>query len=451
MNPSMKENLKSIYFIGYPIAIQSVLLTSMGFIDALMISQLGEHQLAAVGVGARWLFYISIFIYTLSAGTGIFLSQLNGADESSKYIDLVKLSTSTFFYVSLLLCGGLYAFDEKMIGLLTTSNQVASIATPYFHYVLFLVVLTSLSVSLDTAFRSLKYTKLPMNCFFIEVVINLFLNYCLIFGNFGFEAMGVAGAGLASVIARSMRCIILIIAINKKLNISFLSVLFIDFSSCKKLAKRFYNIMWPIFISSLVWPTGIFVMSILLARLGTEELAIMSFITPFEWIGIALVSGFQQGASVVIGNKLGEKKFKSASECADAALILSLVSGAIVGILAMLLGLIISNNLTVADSLKNQIINMLPVVALTILVKSYVGTQIQSVLKSGGDTKFCMYVDVVSQWLITIPIVFVSAYVLNLSLTWIYLIVLMEEIIKIIPVHLRIKRGDWNKNSLVHS
>lgn len=446
-NMAQLDQTKTILALSVPIAIQGVLLTSMGFIDSLMASSLSEDHLAAMGIGSRWFWFLSSFLFSVATGASIILAQLNGdKKKSAQFVQIAFVGLLIITGASLVIGFIFVLFPQWPISAFTKSGDVSSLAKPYIQCMGLLAIITAISAIFDAIFRAVKKSRLSLYSFIVELIVNITLNYCLIFGKMGFPELGILGAGLASLIARTLRTGMLAALMHHYSPITLIDLISYIVTIKRSTVQNYCRITGPIVVSSLVWSTGVFIVHTLFASMGSQELAIMTFITPIECFGLALVGGVCQGSSIAIGNTLGARRFEEAEQLAAAAIKLAIFSGITIAVTAVFIGYQLIDLTSLSSQAQTSARELLFVVAISITVRCVTATQIHGVLKSGGDTKFCMYMDGISQWLIVIPLLIVAIHYFNMPLFYAFLFVQAEEFIKLIPSQLRIRSNHWRTN-----
>ncbi|PCK08248.1 MAG: hypothetical protein COA42_10280 [Alteromonadaceae bacterium] len=438
------DRTKTILALSIPIAIQGVLLTSLGFMDSIMVSSLSEDHLAAMGIGSRWFWFLSSFLFSIAAGASIILAQLNGDKKKpAQFVQIAFIGLLMVTGTSLIIGFVFVFFPQLPISLFTKSDTVSALARPYIQCMGLLAVITAISAIFDSIFRAVKKSRLSLYSFIVELVVNMALNYCLIFGKMGFPELGILGAGVASLIARTLRTGVLMAFMHHYSPIPLIDLISYIVTIKRSVVKNYCRITGPVVVSSLVWSTGVFVVHALFASMGSQELAVMTFITPIECFGLALVGGICQGSSVAIGNTLGARRFDEAEKLAAVAVKLAFFSGIVIAVCAALVGYQLINLTNLPPESQATAHELLFVVVISIAVRCVTATQMHGILKSGGDTKFCMYMDGVSQWLIIIPLLVIAIHYFHMPLFYAFLFVQAEEFIKLVPSQLRIRSNHW--------
>ncbi|TMX37034.1 MATE family efflux transporter [Vibrio rotiferianus] len=442
-----KAFLRRLVAIALPITLQSIMFSSRGLVDVLMLGQLGEAEIAAVGVAARATFVTTIMLVGVTTGGALLTAQYWGAGNKEG----VRQSTSLTWLISMVFAAFTVLlfvfFPEAIMGLTTDSREVISLGAEY-------LVITSVSMFAVACVASMAVGLRAMHqpgtsTFFsgIGIASNIFLNWVLIFGHLGMPALGIKGAAIATVISGAIEVAFLFGYLwRKKHTIAFgLS----DLAAILVVDKiiRFLKLSLPTTFNFLAWAGGLFAYHAIMGQAGVQGLAALSVMTPVESIALAMMIGMSNAAAVLVGNQLGAKNFEPVYYQAWATIALNLLIAIIVAIT-----LLITNNL-ILDAFSALTVEtrklaeqFMLILAFGVILRSIPMMAIVGVLRAGGDVKFCLYQDVVAQWLISIPLAAFAAIKLGLEPQWVYLFFLTEEVVKWVGSLMRMASKKWMKN-----
>ena len=442
-----KAFLRRLVAIALPITLQSIMFSSRGLVDVLMLGQLGEAEIAAVGVAARATFVTTIMLVGVTTGGALLTAQYWGAGNKEG----VRQSTSLTWLISMVFAVFTVLlfvfFPEAIMGLTTDSREVISLGAEY-------LVITSVSMFAVACVASMAVGLRAMHqpgtsTFFsgIGIASNIFLNWVLIFGHLGMPALGIKGAAIATVISGAIEVAFLFGYLwRKKHTIAFgLS----DLAAILVVDKiiRFLKLSLPTTFNFLAWAGGLFAYHAIMGQAGVQGLAALSVMTPVESIALAMMIGMSNAAAVLVGNQLGAKNFEPVYYQAWATIALNLLIAIVVAIT-----LLITNNL-ILDAFSALTIEtrklaeqFMLILAFGVILRSIPMMAIVGVLRAGGDVKFCLYQDLVAQWLISIPLAAFAAIKLGLEPQWVYLFFLTEEVVKWVGSLMRMASKKWMKN-----
>ncbi len=438
--------INGILMIGLPIVIQQVIALSLNMIDTFMIGSVGVYELAAVGASNKIYFIFSIICFGLYSGSTIFVSQYYGIKDIHSIRKVMKIELLIGITLSVFTTLITFFFKEQLLSLFTNDPKVITLGNEYLSIALFTYLPISISFAFSFNSRSIHQLKTITLISATAIMINTALNYGLIFGHFNFPTLGVQGAALATLIARLVELIFILTYIyrteNHPLAIPIKSGLSIDFT----LMKKILSTSIPVIISESAWSIGITTCFIAYGLLGTSALAVVQVAGSINDLFQCIFFGLGNAAAVMIGNELGKnnknmayeygKKFITINLCLCLFMTIALLS------LRDLITTVYSYD-PVTTTLLNQ---SLLVYALYITPKMMSYVQICGVLRSGGDTRFCMVWDVLSIWCVSVPLAFISVLVFKLPLPLVIAISFLDEIVKACATLHRFFSKKWIHN-----
>ena len=284
--------LKKMLLIAVPIMLQNLVSSSLNMVDTIMIGKLGEVEIAAVGIANQYFFLFHMIILGLSAGCSVFISQYWGMKDFKNIKRIIGLGLLSAIVASIVFMISGFINPERIILIFNKDSQVMEIGGRYLSIVLFSYIFTAISLIYSFSLRSIGNTITPLIVNVIALLTNVFLNYVLIFGKFGVPALGVEGAALATLIARVIEALVIIIFVYKGKG-----VLAAKFSELKDLSmafvKRSYKIIIPVLLNDLLWASASLIYSVVYGRMGIEATASvqicntvnnMFMVVTFEWL-----------------------------------------------------------------------------------------------------------------------------------------------------------------------
>ena len=278
----MKEreiNKKSVYRkvinIGLPVAIENMIYALMNFVDMFMVGNenviLGLGTVAVAGLGfANQMFMIFMTsLFGMNSGGGILAAQYFGNKDYKNLKRCLGITISVGFLFSLLfLFAGLF-IPETVISVFTNDSKVIRIGADYLRIVAWAYPLVGVGFAFNMQLRAIGKTKYSFYSSVIGLVINVAINYVLIFGHFGFPAMGVRGAAIATVIARIISTFYIIYIIYK-LKLPIAGKINELFDLSLEFFVKVMKISLPVFIHEILWILGSSVYVMIFGRMGTD-------------------------------------------------------------------------------------------------------------------------------------------------------------------------------------
>ncbi|BDR13863.1 MATE family efflux transporter [Vibrio sp. STUT-A11] len=442
-----KAFLRRLFAIALPITLQSIMFSSRSLVDVLMLGQLGEAEIAAVGVAARATFVTTIMLVGVTTGGALLTAQYWGAGDKAG----VRESTSLTWVISMVFAAMavflFVVFPEPIMSLTTDSQQVIELGANYLVASSASMFAVACVASMAVGLRAMHQPGLSTFFSGIGIVSNVLLNWVLIFGHLGFPALGITGAAIATVISGAIEVGCLFGYLWAKKHI--LAFGWNDIRAGLVLEKitRFLSLSLPTTFNFLAWAGGLFVYHAIMGQAGVQGLAALSVMTPVESIALAMMIGLSNAAAVLVGNQLGAKKFEPVYYQAWATLILNLLIAVMVALVLLVSNQWILNAFSALTPETRQLSEQfMLILAIGVILRSIPMMVIVGVLRAGGDVKFCLYQDLIAQWVIGIPLAAFAAIYLGWEPQWVYLLFLTEEVVKWVISLPRVRSKKWMKN-----
>lgn len=441
-----KKFWKKVLLISIPVAIQNLINTSLNMFDTLMISSLGDDFVSAVGLANKVFFVFNLLTFGIVSGASILTSQYYGKGDEKGLnkafglsLLLAVIGAFVFFIFSV-------SIPEIIMGLFTKSDTLIKIGAPYLRIVSISYIFTAASMAITGLLKSINKTRVPMLVTLGCVLVNVFVNYIYIFGAFGAPRLEATGAAIGTVVARGIEIILLalyLIFTKKSFKLNLKEML----SYNKPFIAKISKLAIPVLFNEFAWGLGTTIYSVIYGHMSNEVVAAMTVGAILQDLTFAFLLGISNAASVIVGNELGASKFDDAKKTAKILLITNFILGIILSFIVVLLMhpyLKIYDN--ISDTVKNYVISITIVYALFIPFKAFNLTTVCGILRSGGDSVFCLLLDLGGVWAIGIPLGLLSAFVFNLNIAWVFAFILLEEPVKFVIGYIRYKSKKWVRN-----
>lgn len=440
-----KSFYKLMFSIALPIGIQNLITFTVSMADTMMLGTLGEVQLSASSIGNNLFFIMMVLMFGLGGGAGVMTAQYYGKKDTNSIHQIFAIMYKVCIMISILFVIIATLVPKEFISIFTTDKLVISEGVKYLKIVAIGYVFYSLTNCTINVLRSVQTVKISMVVYSISLVVNVFFNWVFIFGNLGAEPMGVQGAAIATVIARIVEFIVVLVFMlffEKKVKLRPKHFL----NTNKLMVKDFITNCTPVLFNELLWGLGATMNSIIVGRMGTEVVAANSINNVCSQFVTVFIFGVGSASSVVIGNTIGEGKYSKAKEYAKTISILSVVMGLISGIVVYSIRPIIVDFYNISESTKLIAMDIMTTTAIIVVFQSISVNTMLGILRGGGDNKFVLINDIIYMWLIAIPFGFIGAFVWKLPIVSLFLIIKSDEILKVIASVIRIISGKWVNN-----
>ena len=439
---------KKLASIAVPIAMQGVISSSLGLVDTLMVGFLGEADLAAVGIATQIYFVHWMILYGFTSGSATFTSQFYGAG------DLKNIRKTIGFTVTIALLFGLLFFiianfcTEPLIKLFSTNTEIIKLASGYIKTASPAFFFLGFTVPFSSALRSTQQTKIPL---YISIVVfgsNTFLNYVFIFGKFGAPAMGVTGAAVGTLVARSIEVILILMVVFGRGNV--IAGPYREFAGYnKELAIRITKNALPTTLNETLWGLGQTMYVVAFNQIGITAYAAFQAASSVNTLFTYAAFSIGDATLILVGQKLGEGKLEETYGLAKKLLKIGTIIGFFVGLLLIVSAKPLIGLFALSTLGKTYAIKILIIDGSLMALNLYNGILITGVLRGGGDTKFAMFSEVGCIWLIAVPIAFAGSIWWNLPVYWVVLLIKSEEVGKLFLLTKRFISKKW-LNNIIH-
>ena len=436
---------KLILSIALPIAIQNLITFSVSLIDTMMLGALGEVQLSAASIGNNLFFILTVLIFGLAGGSNILISQYWGKGDVNTIHKILSIMYRACIIIVAVFVAIATILPEEFMRIYTSDIRVIEEGAIYLRIISIGYIFYALTNVTIMMLRSVKTVKISLVVYSVSLMVNAIFNYIFIFGKFGVPALGVKGAAIATVMARIVEFLIVIIFMVKyenKICLRAKHLLKVD----KIILKDFMVNCTPVLFNEFLWSTGSTMISIIIGRLGTETVAANSISNVVFQFVTVFIFGLSNATAVIIGNTIGEGKNEKAKEYSRTVGVLSILMGIMAGVVILLIRPIVVDFYNVSQTTKDIAIQIMNSMSIIVIFQSFGITLMMGVLRGGGDAKFVLVNDIIFLWLVAIPCGFLTAFVLKWPIAAVFFVVKSDEIIKSIIATIRVLSGKWVRN-----
>ncbi|MEG0829618.1 MAG: MATE family efflux transporter [Anaerovoracaceae bacterium] len=444
-----KEVYKKLLTVALPIAVQSLVGTSLTLVDNLMVGSLGESELNAVGISVQVYFIHWMVMFGFTSGVSTFIAQLFGTKDFANIKKATGFAMTITVSISLLFFVAAMIFSHEILRIFTRFPEIIDMGVGYVRMGAATFLFVAITVPLTAALRATQQTHIPLFISVFAFLTNTILNYIFIFGNFGAPKMGIVGAALATLIARFLEMSLMIYVVFVRKNIVGGKIK--EFFSYKKdFAMGIVKNAIPTTINETLWGIGTALYVAAFARVGITEGAAIQACNTINNLFIMAAFSLGDATLILVGQKLGEGKLDYAFALAKKFVKCSLVIGIVFGIGLIICGKPILSLFDFTPRGADLAFSVLIVYGSTMWMALYNATNITGVLRCGGDTVFAMLTETLAVWCIGIPLAFITALGLHWPIYFAVLAVKMEDVVKGIILTRRFFSKKWAKNVIKH-
>jgi len=434
--------LNEMLVIALPISFQQLINASLNMIDVIMVGQLGETSIAALGLSNQVFFVFILLLFGLTSGMAIFTAQFWGKQEVNPIRKVLGMSLAITSAIALLFTLAATLIPRTVLGFYTHDKEVIEIGASYLSIVGFSYIPVAIATSYIATLRSIQLVKLTVIATISALIFKTILGYILIFGVFGLPALGVRGAAIGTASGWTLELILLIILVYAQktpLAANPLTFFSFDFSFFGRVLKT----TLPALANEMFWSLGITTYNAIYARIGTDSIAAINVNATIEELGFVVFMGLGNACAVMVGNRIGAGKKEEAFETVRRVVILALLSAWTVGLIVLFLRDIVVNLYDLSPSGEYNVRMLMLMMACTLWIRMFNFSTFIGALRAGGDTRFALLMELCSIWLIGVPAAYIGAFVLHLPVYFVYLMVALEEVAKAFVSGWRVYSRKW--------
>ncbi|MDD3068031.1 MAG: MATE family efflux transporter [Acholeplasmataceae bacterium] len=439
-----RQFYKTLFQVAAPLVLQQLITTSVQLVDNVMVGRLGESSIGAVSVINQLYFIVILVTFGAYAGAGIFTSQFFGSGDHDKLKQTFRFKLITGALIALIALIIFTVFGENLIRLFTKNPETIKQGLAYLKIARWSAFPWVISVAISNTFREMSITKPLLYISIVAIITNTLLNFLLIFGLLGFPALGVTGAAIATFISRFVELGLMIVLLIKKgsiFNTKMTQMLHIQ----PKLLRSMIIMSIPLTLNELLWSTGQTAFLHAYSTRGDSALAALNISGAISQLVFVTFGGIATAVAVLVGNTLGKNALDEAKDNARKLIAFSVFFAAIAGLILFILSFFILNIYDVAETTKDIARFNIRINALFIPVYSF-NVALFFTLRSGGDTKSTFMIDSGYMWVVAVPIAMVLAYLTDLKVTMMFLLIQSLDLPKMFFGLSRFRKEHWVKN-----
>ena len=423
--PRVSSPLKrELAFLTVPIFIETLLIMSLGACDTFMLSRHSDGAVAAVGLANQIVTFCFIVFEVINLGTSVLCSQYKGAGLMSRMEDVVGVSLCVNLLFGLLISGGLFIYAEEILAAMGLDKSLMPQGVAYMQIVGAAAFVQAIAMTLSAVLRSNDKAYWPMLVVLVMNVLNIFGNYCLIFGEFGAPAWGVKGAAITTATCRTLSMVVLAIIVFSTTIPHFPWHIFRRWPGCE--FRNLMKIGLPSAGEQMSYSCSQLVITFFIAMLGTEALAVRTYCVNLIMYSYLFSIAISHGGAIQIGHLVGMNK-------QEAAFILGrYITRVAVGVtLAMSLVLALGGHTIMSWLSQNRHIVSMGVTILWIDVLLEIGRPINiffvNALQAAGDVNYPFYVGLIFMWSIAVGLAWLLGIPLGFGIIGMWWMFCLDE------------------------
>ncbi len=445
MNLSFLRNktfMRSMLSLAIPVAFQQFITASLNMVDVIMVGQLGEASIAALGLANQVFFLLILFLFGVTSGMAIFTAQFWGKGDEENIRKVLGICLTVALSVGLLFTLAATLIPETVLGFYTEDPEVIALGSSYLRIVGFSYVFMAITTSYFAVLRSITLVKITVIVSVIAIVLKTSLGYLLIFGIGGFPALGVRGAAIGTTFGWVFEAVLIIILVYAlKTPLAANPITFFRFE--RPFLGKVLKTAMPAAANEVFWSVGITIYNAVYARIGTDAIASVQISATLEEIAFVFFIGLGNACAIMVGNKIGANEKEVAFEYGRRFTILTVMVALFAGLIILLLRGPVVSLYEISPLAAENARRLMLIFAASAWLRSINFILFVGALRAGGDTRFAMFMELFSIWAIGVPAALIGGFVLRLPVYGVYMLVLLEELVKVFIITRRYLSRKW--------
>ena len=441
-----KTFYKSFMILALSLALQNLLTYGVNMMDTLMLGRYSQNAMGGVSLCNQIQFLLQMLVVGAGEGAVVMGSQYWGREKLEPIPHIIGVALRFGGALAVLLFILVFGWPNRILSLLSNDPAVIAEGAKYFSIIRYTYVIFTITNILVASLRSIGVVRIGYMISGSTLVINVCLNYLLIYGNLGFPEMGVRGAACATLIARCVELIIVIWFLKYRenvLNLNLRKLLHIDTSY----VRDYMKVSLPVLINQALWGVAQMVQTGILGHLGGDVTAANAISVQVYQVLSVVCYGAASAAGIVVGRTIGEGNEKKLHPLVTTLQVLFLSIGLCSGLAIFLLRgpILAAFGGTLTENAYRLSRQFMLVLAITTVGTSYQMACDNGIIRGGGDTAFSAKMNLISMWGIIVPFSAMAAFWWKCPPVAVFFLLKWDQLYKAIPVGIRLHSWKWVK------
>lgn len=439
-----KQFYHSFFHLLLIVALQNVVAYSVNMADNLMLGSYSQTALS----GAAAVNQLQFLVQQATIAIGDAMVMLNAQYWGRHELSPIRTVTGIALKIGFLFGIGMFAltalFPSTLVRIFISDEQIVAAGTEYLILLKFTYLFYILSAILMAALRSVETVNISFGISIMSLIVNVCINYILIFGRFGLPELGIFGAAVGTLTARILEfgvVLFYILRADQRLRLFSEN----PFRRDKELQADYRRVAIPVICTNMLWSIATPIQTAILGRLSSDAIAANSVATTvFQYLKVVTVSE-ASSTSVIMGRIIGSgvtKPNQLRPYVRSLQTVFLILGCALGGILLLIRRPLLSMYALTPDAmlLASQLILLM---AFIFVGMAYQMPVASGIIRGSGDIKFSMYTNLISTWAIVMPLSFAAAFWWKLPVFWVVFLLNSDQLFKCIPVAIRANRYKW--------
>lgn len=436
---------KGVFALVIPMALQNLINVGVTAADVIMLGKVGEKVLSGASLAGQVQYVMTLFLFGLTSGATVLTAQYWGKGDTEAIEKILALGMKAAVAVTAVFTVAALCIPGTLVQIFTSDPEVIAEGIKYLRIVAFSYVAMGITQTYLYIMRSVERVMVATVVYLISLICNVILNAVFIFGLLGIPAMGIQGAALATLLSRLLELGLVYgyaRLFNRDIKFRFGYFWHVD----RLLMTDFLKYALPVVVNEVMWGLGTAANTAILGHMGSAAVAANSVAQVARQLATVVAFGLSSATAIYLGKTIGEQRPEHAKAYARQFLILSVVMGAVGGLLILGAAPIATAALSLTEAAKQYLRFMFFVMSYFVIGQSFNTTMVVGIFRSGGDTRFGLIMDVLTMWGCSILCGALAAFVFECSVPVVYVILMSDELIKMPITWMRYRSYKWLQN-----
>lgn len=438
-----KTFYRQLITVGIPVLIQQLIVVGLNLVDTIMVGKISANALAAVGAANQVYFMYSVVMFGIFSGAAVYTVQYWGIRDLKSLRKIIGIDYVMCVAVTVPVVIFAFIASPMLMSFFTDDPEVIALGRDYMRIACLSYIFSGMTFSISYNSRALIMLKIPTIINAVAIVINIILNYGLIYGNLGLPEMGVRGAALATLTARIIECAAMFsyiyIAKDHPLGAKFSE--FMSFG--KALYKNVMKTAIPVIFNEGLWALSVTMVFAAYGKIGPAALAIVQVANTITEVFQTAYAGVSNASAVIVGQALGQGKVENSYIYSKRILKITWVLNVFMTLLLIFIREPIAQIYDFDAETTSLLLSSMFIFAIALTPKMLAYVIICGILRAGGDTLYCMFLDVAFNMLMQVPLAYLSVLVFGMPLPMAIAMVAISDIIKVFFCYKRYFSRKW--------
>lgn len=424
------------------IVLQNVVAYSVNMADNLMLGAYSQSALSGAATVNMIQFLFQSAVTPLGEGIVVLGSQYWGQQRTDPIRRLVSIAAYAAFAVGLGVFFAVCFFPRPILGLFTTDEAIIAEGLAYLELIRFTYPIFALTTVFMAALRTVGTVNISFFTSLVSLVVDVGINYALIFGKLGAPEMGIRGASVGTLAARCLELgIVLWFLLFRDKKLRLFSANFFRFD--RALARDYRGVSVNMVISSLLWAAATPIQTGILGHLSSDAIAANSASTTiFQYLKV-VTQGEASASSVITGRAVGGGDLDTIKAYSRTLQVIFLLIGIALGLALFFVRVPLLSLYSMTPATRTMADQLLILLCFIMVGMAYQMPVGAGIIRGGGDTKFMLYMNLISTWAVVIPLSFMAAFWWKLPVVAVVAFLNADQIFKCVPCAIRVNSYKW--------